>query len=37
MKEHSKAAIQEKKEHKWTTWSQAERIASDHAKQRKKK
>jgi len=35
-KEHSKQAIVEHKEHPWTTWTQAEHIASDHAKLHKK-
>jgi hypothetical protein len=33
---HSKEATKEKSEHKWATWAQAERIASDHAKKKKK-
>ena len=32
---HSKEATKEKHEHPWTTWKQAERIASDHAKKKK--
>lgn len=35
-KEHSKMAAQERKEHKWTTWAQAERIAADHKRLHKK-
>ena len=34
---HSKAAQKEKHEHKWVTWKEAEKIASDHAKKRKHK
>jgi hypothetical protein len=33
-KEHSKAAIKEHKEHPWTNWAQAERIAADHKKKK---
>jgi hypothetical protein len=33
---HSKEATKEKKEHPWTTWPQAEKIASDHAKKKKR-
>jgi hypothetical protein len=33
---HSKAAQKEHSEHPWTTWEQAERIALDHAKGKKK-
>lgn len=35
-KKHTKAAIKEKKEHPWTTWGQAEKIALDHKKLGKK-
>ena len=34
---HSKAATMEHKEHPWTTWKEAERIASDHEKIHKKR
>jgi len=37
MSKHSKAAQMEKKEHKWTTWKQAEKIAADHEKLHKKR
>jgi hypothetical protein len=33
---HSKEATKEKKEHKWATWLQAEKIAADHAKKKKR-
>jgi hypothetical protein len=33
---HSKAAQKEKKEHPWATWKQADKIALDHQKKKKK-
>jgi hypothetical protein len=33
---HSKEVTKEHKEHPWTTWKQAERIALDHSKKKKK-
>lgn len=34
---HSRMAAKEKREHPWATWKQAERIASDHAKKKRRK
>jgi hypothetical protein len=36
MPSHSKQATKEKNEHPWTTWKQAEQIAADHAKKKKR-